>query len=297
MTGGYSVCFRKAADLAVIHEYLNDAKGTAFRCEPGTIAWIKNMAIARVLYQASETIRRMSLQFNPETMSVFVPRWEKILKITPNENATMNERRRVIGAKFETIGIAPTGQAVRDFITKLIPDNFVSIIHATAATAYTRVPGGLTVPGGITIDDGQWVSSLSNLSVRVYQPLNQSDSEFYESVNSFRIPLGDFLPAYTTNNWGRFGNQTGTISISAGSAVVTGTGTDFVTGPEGGITVGEEIEFFDDANKFNSIKVLAVDSSTQIRLVANVSTSVTSKSFRRIGFFLDQINLDNCFLT
>lgn len=300
-TGGYqSGPFRTASNadnlIQVMLNVITSARGTAYASDRGTVVWIENLAIAKTLADAWETARRFSLQFDPARMSIFVERWEKILSIIPNPGETMNERRRTIAEKFRLFINPALSQAVQDMLAKLIPDIFLNIIYSGTSTATSYVPGGVTIPGGVTLLSGAWYSSIHNLAVRVYQPPSMTELDFYDQANKFRRAFDSYIPAYVTYSWGRFALGEGTISLPANTLTVTGNLTQFLNSPGGALVAGDQIEVFDDDMNVVTLTVDNVLSDTSLQVIVKHNVNITDKSWRRIGFYLDQQNLDNSFL-
>lgn len=300
-TGGYqSGPFRTAANtdnlVQVMLEAITQARGTAYASDRGSVVWIENLAIAKTLADAWETARRFSLQFDPVKMSVFVERWEKILSIIPAPNETMNERRRTIAEKFKLFINPALSQAVQDMLAKLIPDIFLNIIYSDTTNATSYVPGGVTIPGGVTLTSGAWRTSIHNLAVRVFQPSSMTDLDFYDQANKFRRAFDSYIPAYVTYSWGRFAEAEGTISLPANTLTVTGDSTQFINSPGGALVAGDQIEVFDDEMNVVTLTVDNIFSNNSLQVIVKHTFNITDKTWRRIGFYLDQQNVDNSFL-
>ncbi len=300
MTGGYQPGpFRTAAArdtiVGAILQSLNEARGTAYDPEPGTVVWVENMALARTLADAWETSRRFALQFDPQRMTSYLERWEKILDIVPTPSDSAQARRATVAAKFRLFNVAPLVQTTQDFLGQILGNVFLNTIHTPSALAKGRFPGGIEIPGGVTLEDGVWHSTVSNLAVRLTQPLFMTDDEFYDTANKFKPFFNDFLPSWVTFAWGRFALQVGTITIAAGDLVVDGVGTAFQTSGGGALASGDTIEVYDDERTLHSLVVDTISSDTVMTLLAPALTDITAKPWRRMGFFLDQQNLDNSF--
>lgn len=302
MTGGFqSGPFRTGASqgslVDTILTSINDSRGTAYAAEPGTAVWVENYALAKTLADAWESARRFSNQFDPVRLTSFLDRWEALLGIVPPATASLNQRRATIAAKWALFNVVPTGQAATDFLRILMPTIYVATLHTGSTVALGSVPGGATVPGGVTLPDGDFKSSIANLVIRTVEPASMTDAEFYQTVNAFKPFFDDFMPAHITYDWGRYGLDQGTISVTALDSIVYGTGTLFLTGVGGIVNPAEEIEVYDDNGTLRTLVVTSVTNETQLVIQAPIGVSITLKPFKRFGFFLDSINIDNCFLT
>lgn len=302
MTGGYSIGpFRTGASegssVQAILETLNDVRGTAYMAEPGTIVWVENMAIARTLADAWGACNRLANQFIPAKMTVYLSRWEEIFGINPLSTDSFVDRRNVIDAKFKAFNVAPFTQNVKDFMNSIMSEVFITLIHVPSELSTGYCEGGTTITGGVTLADGPWSSNIAYIAIRLYQPLFMTDAEFYDEANKFRPHIDAFLPAWTSFNWGRFSVADGTISLTANSTSVVGTGTNFLTTTQGPVVSGEQIEVFDDDGIIHTFTVDTVTDDTHLSVTTVISTDITDKSYRRFGFFLDRVNLDNAFLS
>lgn len=301
-TGGYAIGpFRtggsQSSDTEVILNALNTVRGTAYNADPGTIVWVENMAIARTLADAWGTARRFANQFIPAKMTVYLSRWEKIFGISPLQSETLTERRNTVAAKFEAFNVAPLTQNVKDFIDSIMSDVFIDLLHVPSQYSTGYVEGGTTISGGVTLLDGSWSSNIAYVGVRLYQPLHMTDAQFYDTANKFRPHLDAFLPAWTTFNWGRFSVADGYISIPANTTTVTGINTYFLTTLQGPLTAGEKIEVFDDNGVVHTFTMATIADDSDATVTTVIDTNITNQSYRRFGFFLDRINLDNAFLS
>lgn len=187
--------------IELIQQGVEQAQGTALATERGTIAWVENHATARVLADLAKAAIRLGNQWDPEKMTDFLPRWEKILGIIPLSSATMNERREEVALKLSLTGEAPTYQVVYDFLSELLGDLFVDLIHTSSTESIGAVPGGITIPGGVTLSNGDWFSSIAYLAIQVQKPANVTDKEFYPQVGKIYRYLNILLPAWCTFDW------------------------------------------------------------------------------------------------
>lgn len=257
------------------------------------------MAMSRVIFEAWETVRRFSLQFDPRTTTSYLERWEAILGVVPGPDLTFNERRRLLVAKWDLVGRTPTSQAVTDLLASVLGPIFVEILRIPSTQALMSMPGGMTVLGGNTVPDGDWYSSVSHIPVRVTLPPSMTLSAFVDRVALFLPFFYDIMPSYVTYEWGSYGTDAGTVSISIGSTTLTGTGTLFLTSPSGAVTAGDEIEVRDEDGTLLTFVVASVTTDTSLEVtVAPVNADVTNSYWARLAFILDSDhNLDFAFLS
>lgn len=302
-TGRYFQNFRTGDSSATATEAiwrdLNDAFGSALRPEEDTILGISNFVLARVLADWFDSVERFKNQSDPRHMTVSIGRWEKILGIVPPADASDEDRRQAIAAKFRMFNVAPTDQAVKDYLHALIPELILDIIRPKAADAIGAIPGGLSVIGGVSLPDGSFQSSVCYIAIRVHRPLNMTEQEYRAHVQTYIAPLSDFLPAHVLFKHGRYCySPPGTITVAAGSASVVGTSTVFEEDPSGAVlSPGAELEVFDDQGRIQRLKIDTINSDALITLQTPAATAITDKKFKIKGFMLDNLNLDNAFLT
>lgn len=300
MNGCFNTHFRTGGSRRTVTETilrsLNEARGTAFAPEPGTLVYKENYALACVLSDAWKTARRFSYQFDPAHMSTFIERWEAILGIVPGQTDTLADRRTAIGAVFALESKPALGQTVTDFLSTILGDLFVSVMHVDSNQALMRVPGGATVTGGGTVANGAWISWVNHLLIRLRQPDYVSDDRYIDRTGTFQLFLDNFLPAWVSFRWMEFARTPGTISVTAGSNAVVGVSTTFATGNGKPLLAGDLMEVVTNAGELVTLTIASVADNTHLTLVSVSATAITAKPWRRLGFFLDQPNLDRCVL-
>lgn len=206
MTGAYNphpMQFGAQAQKIIeqFQQSLADAQGTALATENGTVAWVENHAMARVLAEMANAAQRLANQWDPLKTTDFLSRWEKILGIVPAPEASQAERRMILALKFSLIGEPPTLQVVYDFLTDLLGDFFVGLIATPSSQADGSVPGGVIIPGGVTLQDGDWRSSVAYIAIQTNKPAGIDDIIFYSAVAQIYQYLNYLLPGWATFDW------------------------------------------------------------------------------------------------
>lgn len=210
MSGAYNpLPLQPGAEFEKIIELLQQgyesALGTALTTERGTLAWVENHATARVLADLSKAAIRLANQWDPDRMTDFLPRWEKILGIVPMPDATTQERREEIALRLSLTGEPPTYQVVYDFLSDLLGELFITLVQTSSSQASGYVEGGVSIPGGVTLSDGSWCSSIAYLAIEVQKPDEMTDAEFYPLVGKIHKYLHTLLPAWCDFDWFRDG--------------------------------------------------------------------------------------------
>ena len=121
--------------IQTLLDSLNAQMGTAYDISPSSPVYIRNYAIARCIADVWNAAEKLKNQFDPLRMTDFLPRWERILNLTPSPTDSGNVRRRKVNARFQRIGRQPTHQAVQDIITEELSPITAVIQTDTADTA------------------------------------------------------------------------------------------------------------------------------------------------------------------
>jgi len=120
----------------MILESLNSQMGTSYDADSQTsTVFIRNMALAKCINEIYNLAEKMKNQFDPDRMSEFIPRWEKIMGIVPAPSDTQPVRKRRIKARWNRIGRQPTRQAILDLLQDEMYPITVTLTNDTPATA------------------------------------------------------------------------------------------------------------------------------------------------------------------
>jgi len=196
-------------DLEAIQNAYADAMGTAIASERGTVAWVENHATARVLWSLYGMAQRMANQWNPAKMTDFLPRWEKILGLSPTPGQSLHDRRDAVAAKFEFIGAGTQVSTLNDYLVRTIGDIFVKLEFTDPMDATTYIPGGGFVPGGPTFLDGNLIgpemspfaSSVGHVAIVISKPQEMSTNEFYTKAASLYESANNLIGAWMRFDW------------------------------------------------------------------------------------------------
>ena len=199
-----------STDLEAIQDAWADSQGTAMARERGSVAWVENHATARVLYALYNSARRLGSLNDPKRMTSSLPRWEKILQISPSESDTLTERRARVEAKLSLLSAGTTAQVVNDYLALVLGDMFVKLEFSDPLTATTYVPGGGAVPGGgPAFLDGDladprispYASSLGYVAILLQRPENMTVELFYERAGRIYEDMNNLLGAWMDFDW------------------------------------------------------------------------------------------------
>jgi hypothetical protein len=196
--------------LQTILNGLNQARGTAYDTETDGIIYAENEAIARMLWVAWEQNQRFANQFDPQRMTDFLPRWEKILGIVPLPSMTAPARRRVVADRFSRIGITATRQELTDRLQAELGDIFSAYETTALADATQVVPIDIPAwpsgpPPATRIHapnaDPQWMSTTAHIRIKVTRPSYMSTGEFWQKIEAINPIMDALTPAWVTWGW------------------------------------------------------------------------------------------------
>lgn len=184
---------------------LNAHRGTAYDTTETSNVYAENVAVARAIDNAWATNARVGYLADPQR-SGDIPRWERILDLTPSPTATEGERRRAVIKQWLRWGTTPTMQAVLDEAAAALGPLFIALHHETVATATTWWPGGTPNP------DAPWYSTIAHITFEVAQPATMSDGEFTDRLALLGPVLDGRLPSWVTWDWWT-DNEDGTLGF------------------------------------------------------------------------------------
>src|SRR4051794_4567574 len=104
----------------VILDGLLDADGTALSKDVDSYVWAEANATARAIAYLWHLNARLANQWDPDRMTSFLPRWEKILGIRPLTTDTPVERRAKVKSKISAFGAPGDQPVVIDILTVVL---------------------------------------------------------------------------------------------------------------------------------------------------------------------------------
>lgn len=197
--------------LKTILDGLNAARGSTYDVSETSTVYAENEAIARMLWTAWEQNQRFAHQFDPDRMTDFLPRWEKIFGIAPTSSQTETERRAVVKERMLRIGVVPTRQTTSDRLAAILGPLFLSYETIPFSSAVQWVPDAspawpagtppavrhVMAPGELP----QWASTTAHILFRVAKTPGMTDGEFWQALGRTYPLLDDTLPAWVTWDW------------------------------------------------------------------------------------------------
>jgi hypothetical protein len=302
--GSGSIAFRsgsvKNQAIELIYKDLNEARGTAYDTEEGTVVAAEDYAYAKAIQDLFEGASRLKNQFLPTSMYQFLERWEAIFGIAAVPNATVIQRQNTISLFFQRWSKPPTLATLTYFAQQLLGSTFIKFeLYDGMDAGISFTPGGYSIPGGASILDGNWKSYVSFVNVDIWQPQDKygnklmDDATYNALYNNFYVFFASYLPAYVSFGSRRYQTAgTGTISGFLNGSTIYGTGTNFTS------ILTKNIFLIDDSGNPQILKIANIASDTQLTLSLPLTTSVTGCmsyfAYPGLGFLLDSINnLDN----
>lgn len=232
--------------LKKIVDGIGAQRGTAYDTTQPSNVYIENLAIARVIAECWSNNQRMANQWDSARMTEFIPRWERILALSPRDSDSDIDRRARIGRSIVRIAQSGIYQTVYDQLLSLLGSSaFNGIVHTAsgAAVVYTPNSGwdvGSQDPSGVL----SFYSNVAHILIRVTQPAGMADGVFYETVAQMNPVLDNLLPAWVTWDWARNTNLHSIPIASSTNATPIVVTTNYI-GPTGltphGFVVGQTV--------------------------------------------------------
>ena len=204
--------------LRLVHDNLNAGRGTAVDASnTDTVAWVENMAHARAItfdgYGAND---RLSLQWDPDRMTSFLPRWEKILKIVPSPSASTRERRDEVRKRMRRfIEASAFHSRLYGRLKQELGDVFVAVEYIDIANAVVHAPDP-SYPWGTLADGHPWYSTVAHILVLLQKPTGYSEADFYAAAGKVFPATDGLIPAWATPRWYRAPQGYPAITVSGG---------------------------------------------------------------------------------
>ncbi len=257
--------------LKAIVDSLGSQRGTAFDVTQPSNIYIENMAVGRAIAEAWSNNQRMANQWDSARMTEFIPRWEKILALSPLDTDTPTDRRARIALAFARFTQAGIYQTVYDQLLRLLGSSiFLGITTTSSAQAVVWTPAGWDVGSHDASGNLNFYSTVSHILIEVTQPAGMADGTFYQTLGAMNPVLDTLLPAWVTWDWAR--NTTSNLHVVpiassanvAGSIVIT-TGNLAAAGIQHGFVVGQTVTVADhliDTNANGTWVISAVGGTT-----------------------------------
>lgn len=199
---------------------LNKARGTAYSSyqdeDTSSLVYVENLAYAKAIAEIYNTNERMKNQFDPNKMSFFVSRWNRIFGLTPDYDDTLEQQKAVLALKFALLTKRSINVELENLCRAYLGIFFVEIIHDTSNTNQGSIgpnefSSPLTISGGVTLPaNTSWFSALSHIIIRCWQPrtytgaILDNDSEYDRRITKLSTVLDNFLPAYVEVSFMRY---------------------------------------------------------------------------------------------
>ncbi len=181
--------------LREIYESLNDGLGTAYDTSDTSPVTAETEADASTIEAVWSANERLKNQWDPNALTDFLTRWEKIFGLSPKRTDSDNLRRAKVALKFRALGGAVYA-TLDATCTAFLGPAFVQIEYTDLAHMHTHWPGG--TPAELNM----WSSSLAHILIRVTQATALTFHEFIGRLSDLMAFLGDVLPVWVTVDWG-----------------------------------------------------------------------------------------------
>lgn len=168
------------------------------------LVFLRLNATARAIAAAWGQNARMANQWDPQRVTDFLGRWEKILALPVSPSDSLTTRRKRVAVARARVGEAMP-QVIRDTCVAYLGPCFVSIVNnINPSSANVWTPAGWPMgQHAVLPTDPTWYSTVAYVASKVAQPSTMGDAEFYATVSSVMPTLDAILPATTTFEWYR----------------------------------------------------------------------------------------------
>lgn len=204
--------------VQVLHQALNQARGTAYDTSPGTVVSIYNLARAKAVAVAYATNERVSNLWNPARMGDdVVERWRTILA-WPDRGETPWQTRARLVDHFALFVEEVTHGLLVTRLERALGPFFVDVEYIDATNAVVHAPS-VDWAIGTVVEGIPWSSTSMRMLVRLQKPAGATEAAFYDAAGKVSEILGPLLPAWETFDWYRAPTSgTPTVVIGGPSA-------------------------------------------------------------------------------
>jgi hypothetical protein len=174
--------------------------------EPDGYLSCESLAVAETLACAFATEQQYANQSNPNTLSVYLDRWEQILKIVPRPTDTESQRRDFISNRIHYLSLPSTRSNVTSFLEDTLGSGFSSVHLKTydeigPETGFEYEVSSdhsmdLSLVGGYEFTTGNYFSSTCSLII-ITDPSAVSLNELFRRIKNLSL-LDDWLPSWVT---------------------------------------------------------------------------------------------------
>lgn len=190
--------------LRILLDSLNRSTGRAIDTSTTSYAFVKNMAIARLLDGAWATNERLGNQSIPSKMDATLGRWETILSIRTDETKTKSERRTTVSERFYRFGSVFNRNYIIAELERRLGSFFVAV----------EFIGDVSL-AEIDTNEETWSSTLAHVLVLLQKPTGSTEGDLYEAAAKVGDILDPLLPAWTYFDWYRE-PESGGINVVGG---------------------------------------------------------------------------------
>lgn len=202
----------------IVHKSLAAGRGNALDATtPGTAVYIETLAHARAItFDGYGINERLGYQFDPERMSDYLHRWEKIFGIVVPVNSTVSERQQIVLLRMKrfTEASALHSQLISRLTTEL-GSIFVAIEYIDISNAVVHAPDP-SYTWGTVVEGYPWYSTVAHILVLLEKPSGYSEADFYTAAGKVFTALDGLVPADVTFDWYRAPNAYPAIAVSGG---------------------------------------------------------------------------------
>lgn len=185
---------------------LQDARGSAYSKESGTLVHVENLSLARAHAATWRRAERLACNGNPATALEKAEEWRQVLGTRRRDGDTDATLRTRNAAKMRT-ALGPTRRAVDDAVEELLGTMYARTWRNNGSETIADDDEGTfwptENPGAPSRDlgGGPWYSDRSHVVIEVNRPPSATSTAFDSAMADLTELLDTMLPATCTFAW------------------------------------------------------------------------------------------------
>lgn len=185
---------------------LQDARGSAYSKERGTLVYLENIVLARGHAGTWRRHERLASNANPATALEKAVEWQQVLGVRRRDSDDDASLRTRNAAKIRA-ALGPTRRTVDDSVAELLGSMYVRTWRNYDIETMVDDPTGTFWPSvnpGDSDNDlggGAWYSDRQHTVIEVVHPPTMGTTEFDAKITDLTELLDVLLPATTTFDW------------------------------------------------------------------------------------------------
>lgn len=190
-----------------VFQMLRGNRGTALSSEPGTLSYIEDVVVARMMAFAYWRLpEKLEANLSPRRSDEKLPYWVELYRVRTFPDESSRVVRRKCAAKHK-IAKGPTRPNIDQGLRELLGDTYVETTRQISEQLTSPPPihyWPVANPGDPVLDigGGAWLSEYSHIGVTVKRPAAGLEQKFFRLMNTEFFDFMDTaLPVWCTFGW------------------------------------------------------------------------------------------------